>query len=213
MSAKFDGAGVYLAVLHDPCYTTIQPSENRIVLSLQPTMNHTISLNTAFHRILCMFCFPRQFFTSSTSYKDTAFTDKGVMDWKNIRKKLDEHSSTNSHMDCMVRWNEYKNSQKKGSITTQMSKSHEDAVAENWKYAEKRTEALLFLARQGLAPGHDESHGSMNRGNFLELCSLLETYDLKFAERLDRHLNLTNHESQNKLPTIAAHQLHRNNIE
>ena len=154
-----------------------------------------------------MFCFPRQFFTSSTSYKDTAFTDKGVMDWKNIRKKLDEHSSTNSHMDCMVRWNEYKNSQKKGSITTQMSKSHEDAVAENWKYAEKITEALIFLARQGLAPGHDESHGSMNRGNFLELCSLFGKYDLKFAERLDRHLNLTRHASQIELLTIAAHQL------
>jgi len=90
---------------------------------------------------------------------------------------------------------------------TQMSKSHKDAVAENWKYAEKITEALLFLARQGLAVrGHDESHGSMNRGNFLELCSLLGKYDLKFAERLDGHLNLTSHESQNELLT-AAHQL------
>jgi len=57
-------------------------------------------------------------------------------------------------------------------------------VAENWEYAEKMTEALLYFAEQGLAlRGHDEYKDSDNRGNFLELCSLLGKFDPNFAEQ------------------------------
>ena len=155
-----------------------------------------------------VFCFPCRHFMSSTAYKDIAFTEKGVRDWKKIRKKLDKHANTQSHMDSMTRWTEYKNSQKTGSVVSQLSDAHKHDVAENWKYAEKVTEILLFLAQQGLAlRGHDECKESTNRGNFLELCSLLGKFDPTFSDRLEKSLNLTSHESQNDLLLIAAEQV------
>jgi len=155
-----------------------------------------------------VYCFPCRHFSSATSYNDPAFTDKGMRDWKKITKKLDKHASTATHTDCYSRWNEYKNSQKTGSVVSQLSRAHKVVVAENWEYAEKVAEIVLFLARQGLAVrGHDESRDSMNRGNFLELCSLFGKYDKKFADRLQNSSCLISHESQNELLTIAAEQL------
>ena len=52
-----------------------------------------------------IFCFPCRLFESSTDYKDVAFTEKGFKDWKKIREKLDKHVSTNTHLDCVTRWN------------------------------------------------------------------------------------------------------------
>ena len=63
-----------------------------------------------------VFCFPCRHFMPSTAYKDIAFTEKGVRDWKKIKDKLDKHGSTQSHMDSTTRWNEYKNSLKMGLL-------------------------------------------------------------------------------------------------
>jgi len=91
-----------------------------------------------------------------------------------------------------------------------LSKAHAENVAENWEYAQKITEILLYLARQGLAlRGHDESVNSTNRGNFLELCKLFGKHDLQFADRLESSLNLTSHGSQNQILSIAAQQVLR----
>ena len=155
-----------------------------------------------------VFCFPCRHFPPSTANNDDAFTEKGVRDWKKIKDKLDKHGSTKSHIDSTTGWNEYKNSLKNGSVVTQLSNAIKVNVAENWEYAKKVTEVLLYLAKQGLAQkGHDESKDSFNRGNFLELCSLRGKFDLQFAERLNKSLNLTSHESQNDLLQISANQL------
>lgn len=158
-----------------------------------------------------VFCFPCRHFTSPSAYKDIAFTEKGMRDWKKIKDKVDKHIGTQSHMDSTTLWNEYKNSLKTGSVVTKLANTHKLIVAENWKYAEKVTEALLFLAKQGLAiRGHDESKDSVNRGNFLELCSLLGRFDCNFDTRLNKSLNLTSHETQNDLLGIAAGLLMQN---
>ena len=161
-----------------------------------------------------IFCFPCRLFESGTNYKDIAFTGKGFKDWKKVREKLDKHVSTNTHLDCTTRWNAYKVTSHTGSVVAKLSKHHAENVAENWKYAEKMTEILLYLARQGLAfRGHDESADSTNRGNFLQLCELFGKYDVKFAERMASPLNLTSHDSQNQLLCITAQQVIRSIVD
>jgi len=129
---------------------------------------------------------------------------------KKIKEKLDKHALSRTHLDYVTRWNEDKSSKTNGSVVSQLSNAHRAAVAKNWQYAEKLTELLLFLTRQGLAlRGHDESQESNNRGNFLELCELFGKYDQNFADRIQKSLNMTSHEIQDDLIKIAAKQVKR----
>uniref|UniRef100_H3ADI6 TTF-type domain-containing protein n=1 Tax=Latimeria chalumnae TaxID=7897 RepID=H3ADI6_LATCH len=159
-----------------------------------------------------VFCFPCRHFSSGS--KDPAFTENGVTDWKNLKKKLQKHSESSNHKQCFERWHLFKQSKEVGSVLSQLSNSHKMVVRENREYAAKVTNLLLYLATQGIAlRGHDERQESTNRGNFLELCYLFASYDEAFAKKLSGSFNLTGHVTQNKHLEIAADIVKSNIIE
>uniref|UniRef100_H2ZZ42 DUF4371 domain-containing protein n=1 Tax=Latimeria chalumnae TaxID=7897 RepID=H2ZZ42_LATCH len=159
-----------------------------------------------------VFCFPCRHFSSGS--KDPAFTENGVKDWKNLKKKLQKHSESSTHKQCFERWHLFKQSKKVGSVLSQLSNSHKMVVHENREYAAKVTSLLLYLATKGIAlRGHDERQESTNRGNFLELCDLFARYDEAFAKKLSGSFNLTGHATQNELLEIAADIVKSNIIE
>ena len=73
------------------------------------------------------------------------------------------------------------------------------------------TDAIIYLTRQGLAlRGDDENEELCNRGNFLELLSLLSTADSDFGEHfrtLPSNAKYTSPDIQNELISIAASQI------
>ncbi|XP_030047161.1 uncharacterized protein LOC115461455 [Microcaecilia unicolor] len=151
-----------------------------------------------------VFCFPCRHFSGSRVLKDSAFTEKGVRDWKNLKKKLQKHVDSGVHKQSSERWHSLKKSTEVDSLATELS-SHQKTVEENRDYALKITNLLLYLAKQGIAlRGHDEREESANRGNFLELCNLFSKYDEAFARKLKGSFNLLGHRTQNELLQIAA---------
>ena len=55
--------------------------------------------------------------------------------------------------------------------------AHDKRVAKNREYLKKLITNHLFLAKQNIVfRGHDESKGSLNKGNFLELLELRKKY-------------------------------------
>ncbi|XP_030047652.1 uncharacterized protein LOC115461718 [Microcaecilia unicolor] len=151
-----------------------------------------------------VFCFPCRHFSGSRVLKDSAFTEKGVRDWKNLKKKLQKHVDSGVHKQSSERWHSLKKSRDVDSLATELS-SHQKTVEENRDYALKITNLLLYLAKQGIAlRGHDEREESANRGNFLELCNLFSKYDEAFARKLKGSFNLLGHRTQNELLQIAA---------
>ncbi|OCT92858.1 hypothetical protein XELAEV_18015924mg [Xenopus laevis] len=153
-----------------------------------------------------MFCFTCRHFASSI--KDSAFTEKGIKDWKNVKHKVQKHAESGIHKQSAERWLLYKQSQERGSIMAALSESHKASVKEKREYVGKIIDLLIYLAKQGIAlRGHDEREVSTNRGNFLELCTLFARYDEAFATKLRSSFNLTNHSVENEILHIAADSL------
>nr|XP_046862502.1 zinc finger MYM-type protein 1-like [Xenia sp. Carnegie-2017] len=66
---------------------------------------------------------------------------------------------------------------------------HNEEVRQNREMLKTITEAVLYLSRQELAfRGHDESSGSMNRGNYRELIESFANLDSVFERRLHGRL-------------------------
>lgn len=83
----------------------------------------------------------------------------------NKLSKLDVHTNSNVHLTCMVKWMEYINTKKTGSICAQLSTQHKLEIEGNRKYIKTLVDISLFLSQQGLAfRGHDESSDSLNQG-------------------------------------------------
>lgn len=73
------------------------------------------------------------------------------------------------------------------SISSLINENHLKLVQENRKYIRSIGKALLYTAFQGIAQrGDDEKESSLNRGNFIELLTLLEDFsdDLKEKRQL-----------------------------
>lgn len=109
----------------------------------------------------------------------------------------------------MVCWTSYKQQrQKNQSVESQISKAHQTLIKENRDYLKIVIESVLFLAHQGLAlRGHDESESSGNKGNFLELLSLLSKYNEVLYKKLKggpKNTKYTHSSIQNEILEIAS---------
>lgn len=67
----------------------------------------------------------------------------------------------------MEKWMAYKETEKTGTVLTQISSQHKLLIESNRRYIRTLSEVTLFLCRLGLAfRGHDESIDSLNQGIF-----------------------------------------------
>ena len=154
------------------------------------------------------------FHSAASAYSENLFTTRGFRNWKYAfgkDGKIVKHVESGSHMDSMVQWENYRMSRVTGSVKAQQSTANRAWIDRNRHYFKRIIQAILYLTQQGLAlRGDDESDHSFNRGNFLELLSLLSSVDQEFQQLsggMTDHATYTSVEIQNELISIAAKRI------
>ncbi|KAF0763464.1 zinc finger MYM-type protein 1-like [Aphis craccivora] len=162
-----------------------------------------------------VYCFPCRMFGTKPS--EETLTSKGFNNWKKLsgskgigkgsKSKLQLHSATIYHINCMTKWSLRKKVDQSGSIYTSLSNAHREVINQN--YIKGLIDILLFLARQGLAfKGNDDRDTSLNQGNFKEMCKLLSDYNSNFNDIFSNEIiNYTSPKIQNELIDICADNL------
>lgn len=120
-----------------------------------------------------------------TGHVERNFIETGVNQWKRAIEKFSKHNESESHKTSYCRWQHFIQSLSEGTNPSKISSHPAQEVEENRQYMEMISTLVIFLSRQGIAlRGDDESNESHNRGNFLELCSLIAGIDVDFREKL-----------------------------
>ena len=144
-----------------------------------------IEYSVSKNRIYCQTC---RFFASNFKQEET-FTTTGFNNWKKIGDKCKKHHESNIHRLADEKRKSYYLSKKAGRIDQQLDPNFRDEtlINDNKTHLMTVLDVLLFCAQQEIPlRGDDESIDSLNRGNFLELFSLLSHYNPNIKERLDR---------------------------
>ncbi|TYH00258.1 hypothetical protein ES288_A10G260000v1 [Gossypium darwinii] len=103
----------------------------------------------------------------TSRFGSTTFTHNGFSNWKKVHDGCNYLMNQAQHIDVSL-----------DSKTTQQ-------ISANRLRLKTSIDVVRWLSFQGCAfRGHDESSGSKNRGNFLELLSLLASYDEKVEDVL-----------------------------
>ncbi|XP_072010692.1 zinc finger MYM-type protein 1-like [Engystomops pustulosus] len=126
------------------------------------------------------FCFPcRQFGHQQKRYnKDALLSHGGFKNWKRALDSFKEHELSTSHISSTQGWCAFKDYQKHGSIVDQLNIASESQIRERRDYMARLIGIVQFFGRSGIPfHGHDETDGSLNKGNFLECLNLLKTFD------------------------------------
>ncbi|XP_046858050.1 zinc finger MYM-type protein 1-like isoform X2 [Xenia sp. Carnegie-2017] len=106
---------------------------------------------------------------------------------KNFLSVCKKHEKAKSHMGAYKTWKTYGFQPRVDCLMSQTRREaiqpHNEEVRQNREMLKTITEAVLYLSRQKLAfRGHDESSGSMNRGNYRELLESFAKIDSLLAE-------------------------------
>jgi hypothetical protein len=138
------------------------------------------------------YCYPcRNFPPTSGIHIETAFTKDGFSNWKTACEKgrgFKQHGKSQNHIYSMNKWAEFKKRKDTNtSILQTMNAAYAKTIDENRHYLKVVCEVLLFTATQSVAQrGHRETSESDNRGNFVELMSLIATKDPIVLEKMGR---------------------------
>ena len=145
-----------------------------------------------------VFCFACSHFPQHDTPDN--FTSIGFHDWNHGVQKLQKHSDSFSHKTSVMA--KIQQESTKGSITTQVQAISLKQLEENRHYVRTVAEVVELCARQGLAlRGHRESEGERNRGNFLEILTLISKKDSIVRSKLEgaKYARYTHHDIQNEI--------------
>ncbi|XP_046850176.1 zinc finger MYM-type protein 1-like isoform X3 [Xenia sp. Carnegie-2017] len=137
-----------------------------------------------------LFCWPCLLFCPGSS---SSWTQTGFQNMKNFLSDCKKHEKAKSHMGAYKTWRTYGFQPRVDFLMSQARREeiqrHNEEVRQNREMLKTITEAVLYLSRQELAfRGHDESSGSMNRGNYRELLESFANMDSVFERRLHGRL-------------------------
>lgn len=123
---------------------------------------------------------------------------------KKLSTKLTKHATSQSHLNCMIKWENYKQITCSGSVVVKLSESHKSMVERNKSYLCKVVNIIKLLSRLGQPfHGHREyKDSSESRGHFLEVCSFFSKYDTEFEKMHATHFNYTSPDFQNEIIEI-----------
>ena len=124
------------------------------------------------------FCFPCRLFPScSGRQREKAFTVNGFRDWKHAtgnKGGLFSHQNCHSHSQSVVAWEQFKATSLSGTVVEQLGRNRSEMIQKNRHYIQAVSDVLLTCCKEDIAiHGHREMDESMNRGNFMELVTLL----------------------------------------
>ncbi|KAG4110841.1 hypothetical protein ERO13_D13G071650v2 [Gossypium hirsutum] len=148
---------------------------------------------------------PRYFQPScnaSSHFGSTAFTQSGFSNWKKVHDTCNCVSLTHMGKDM-------------NSLHNNAQRAYQ--IATNCLRLKSNIDVVRWLSFQGCAfRGHDESSGLKNRGNFLELLSLLVSYDEKVEDVLEsapQNASYTSSTIQKEIWQIYANRVRNVNRE
>ena len=195
--------------------TTLFGSENRSFNSLWYKKKQWLEYSAQKDAAFCYAC--RLFSTTATSRAEEVLTRAGYRDWKDASGKqglLEKHNNCHAHKQAMISWGEYiKNARKGTTIADRLDSTRRVQVQDNRHYLKTVAEVILLCAQQNISlRGHHESHSSLNRGNFLEILSLVASHDRTVQERLlhgPRNAIYTAPSIQNSLLNVMANMVRK----
>ncbi|XP_038062619.1 zinc finger MYM-type protein 1-like [Patiria miniata] len=158
-----------------------------------------------------VFCFACRHFLAQTARAEETFTSTGFSNWKKAlgkKGKISKHVVADYHVNAIVAWASFKESEKIGSILKQQSESYKKEILENRHFIKTVGEVLLVTGTQNIAQrGHREDDGSDNAGNLRRILSLVSGHDKVVKKRLEGgplNAKYTSPEIQNEmLKTLA----------
>ena len=171
-----------------------------------PWVEYSISQNK-------VFCFACRHFPYKTG--EQAFRSIGYENWKHGAKKaLKKHDSSGAHKVSIESWAEFKKKQNGASqISTFLDEGHSKLVQQNRTYIRAVIESLIYTCRQDIAQrGHRENENASNRGNFLELLSLIGKFNDTVQSKLQNlpgNAKYTHHSIQNEIIELLASSIRK----
>ena len=113
-----------------------------------------------------------------------------------------------AHKNSVILWSSFKQAESHSSVVDQLTNQRALTVASNRKYITFLGKVAVFCARQCIAlRGHDETSGSANKGNFVELVDLIKSTSPQFdfqCKSLPKNAKYTSKSVQNDLLKAAA---------
>ena len=159
------------------------------------------------------YCYPCRLFTTTTDGRlhDT-FITSGFRNWKHATGKtgiLTQHDKCSAHLGAMEAWSQYKlNAKHHTSIGERIEAGRSQVISNNRHYLKTIIEVILMCAKQEIGfRGHRESTDAPNRGNFLEILTLVAAHDPVVKRKLTdgpRNAVYTSAEIQNVLLHIMG---------
>ena len=124
-----------------------------------------------------IFCFPCLLFSTC----DSVWTQMGYCDMKNLQRSLSKHELSTTHIQSQIGLKTFGISWINLALDEQRRLNisiHNAKVKEKREILQDLINATCFLAKQQLAfRGNDESTGSANRGNYIELLRSCRCYE------------------------------------
>nr|KJB80131.1 hypothetical protein B456_013G082100 [Gossypium raimondii] len=157
-----------------------------------------------------LFYLPCSLFNSNASshFGSTPFTQSGFSNWKKVHDTCNCVSLTHMGKDMNSLHN---------NAQLSLDRQTTQQIATNCLRLKSNIDVVRWLSFQGCAfRGHDESSGLKNRGNFLELLSLLASYDEKVEDVLEsapQNASYTSSTIQKEIWQIYANRVRNVNRE
>ncbi|XP_075675033.1 uncharacterized protein LOC142644271 [Castanea sativa] len=174
-------------------------------------LEYSIAKDAAF----CFYCYIFEQDVGKQGGGDT-FVTKGFKLWNQLGK-LDSHvGGVNSTHNQAVKKSEDLQKEKQHIQSVLIKQSNQDK-AEYWIQLNAIVDCVRFLLCRGLAfRGHDESQGSSDKGNFLDLLQFLGDLNESINEVMQntwKNCKLTHHDIQKDMVNAIAHETSKAIIE
>lgn len=132
-----------------------------------------------------LFCWPCLLFDKTIK---PPWTTVGYADLNNFTNSCNRHQVGKTHLLAVTELHRFGNTRIDLQLNQQRNlaiQAHNQQVGKNREILLRFIDVTCFLGKQELAfRGHDESEGSSNRGNYIELLTLLQKYDTKLEIHL-----------------------------
>lgn len=145
--------------------------------------------------------------------KNRNLVDHGSNNWKHLKRTIENHESSTEHLQAEISCGIYTKNQR---LDLTLLHSANQKIASNRELLRVIIDALLYSARQNIAlRGHNEKKTSLNRGNFLELLSVLSNNHAGLKNHLEQinmstkrqRVSFISNRSQNKLLNIMSESI------
>ena len=193
-------------------FGAVSRSFNKSWFTGRPWLEYSLSANAAF----CYCC--RAFSNSSTSDQ---WTNIGFINWKGAmeeNKGFKSHEASEPHITASLKWCNFKESVRSGSIIAKMQAISRQDILDNRHFIKTVTQAVVLCSVQDLGlRGHREgrldaseldfSCGVRNRGNFIEIMSSYAVHDPVVRRKLmsgPSNALYTHHSIQDQLLSLLS---------